>query len=162
MAARPGALSARSSRFSPSRGRDVREERKEWRSQKQEKEDEYLAWARENRRMAEATRARARRGLMKLLKAKQKAGRRERSNDYLVGEEKKRILADNRREVNAIFSARYASTKEVAKMWGGKHSSPTASSQSHQSPRLDKYAQLLARGGSAPTPRSRMAEAVQI
>ena len=135
-AARSGSLSARESRFSHTLGRDLREDRKEWKLQRQEKEDEYIAWARGNRKMTEATRESARKSLMRLLKRKQKAGKMERGNDHLVAEEKKRILANKRKEVNAIYSARYASSSDVAKMWGnGSQAGSTTNLHNGQSPR---------------------------
>lgn len=117
MAARSGALSARAACFSPRRGRDVREQAKELKQKHQENEDEYLSWARANRRMAEDTRSKARKVLQQLLRQKQKTGKKVRDNDILVAEEKRRILSSNRREVAAVYSARFASKHEVSRMW---------------------------------------------
>ena len=120
IAARAGALSARSSAFSPRRGRDVREASKGLRQQKQASEDDYLAWARANRAEAEATRARARKSLLALLRTRQKNCKKERANDSFVTDEKRRILTNNRKEVNAVYRRRFASKQEVARM--GIHS----------------------------------------
>ena len=74
---------------------------------------------RANRSTAEATRKAARKSILRLLKQKQKAGKMERANDIVVQEAKRRVLSAKRKEVAAVYSARFASKGEVARMWGG-------------------------------------------
>jgi len=87
-----------------------------WSSRRQQQEDEYLARARANKASVEATRANARAEKATVLAKRKEAANRERANDFLVAEEKARILEANRKEVAAVYSKRYVSKPE-AKKW---------------------------------------------
>lgn len=115
--ARSGALSARSSCFSPGRGQDKRDAAKMWAQQRQMNEEDYLGEARANRAKAERQKIMTRNSLMALLKARRKHAVKERANDTLVKEERMRILTSNRKEVAVVYKRRFASREEVTKMW---------------------------------------------
>ncbi len=50
-----------------------------------------------------------------LLASKKKAAGKERANDYLVGLEKNRVLANNKKEHHDIYKKKYASADEAAR-----------------------------------------------
>ena len=116
-AARTGPASARAACFSPRRGQEKRDESKQWAQQRAENEDEYLHQATANRLKAERQRALTRKSMMQLMKFRKKEAVKERANDYLVKDEKARILTSNRKEVAAVYARRFASKDQVSRMW---------------------------------------------
>ena len=111
-AARVGVLVARSARLDLTShlGEVKRDEAKHWEVQRQQREDEYLQRARDNRARAHAWRVSAKRSLRSAWKAKVKNAVKERGNDHLVAEEKLRIRQANRKEVQAVYGQRFASS----------------------------------------------------
>jgi hypothetical protein len=97
-------------------GHQKRAESQQWQSERDQSEAEYLARARFNKARATATRSRAAKAIAATLSLRKAAATKERDNDYLVTEEKQRILESNRQEVAEIYSKRFAS-KRAQKEW---------------------------------------------
>lgn len=117
LSARAAPVSARAPYFSPRRGQQKREQSKEWQRQRKENEDEYLARARAFREQAERQRESTKKSMLRLLKSRKKHAAKERANDVRVTERRIHDLERSRREVSAIYRARFATKDEVARMW---------------------------------------------
>ena len=109
-AARSASLTARSASLDVTSrmGEAKREESRQWYQQKQQQEEDYLQRARQNRSRAHEWRLSARRSLRAAWKVKVKAAVKERGNDHLVADAKRSIRQANRKEVQAIYSQRFA------------------------------------------------------
>jgi len=97
------------------KGEAKREEAKSLEHQAKADEEAYLTRAHANRDRARSWTLSARKSVRAVARVKARAASRERANDVLVTEEKLRIRASNRREVQAIYSARFASPEMEAR-----------------------------------------------
>lgn len=115
---RAGLVTARSACESIARhaADEVREGLGQQHRLREQREQTYLAHARAAKTEAEATQRRMRAALHKLLQKRRKLAKRERENNYLVAQERARILESNRREVAAVYSARFASREEAHRL----------------------------------------------
>ena len=99
-------------------GEEKRQHAREWLTRKQAQEADYLAKARANKAATELTRSRVRAEREAVLRARKNQAIKERDNDYLVAEEKARILADNRREAANLYAKRFVGRGQ-ARRWEG-------------------------------------------
>jgi len=83
-------------------------------SMKQQNEEKYHNKAGAAKSQAQAIRERARQEREAMMKEKATHARHERSNDHLVQDEKKRVLAEKRRKAAAVYHERYANAKAAA------------------------------------------------
>jgi len=91
------------------RGQERRDDAKQLSAERSKRDSGYLDKAREGKARAMATRERARAAVAEAAEERRKAAARERSNNYLVHDEKNRILNENKQEVRTIYKARFAS-----------------------------------------------------
>lgn len=96
------------------RGEVKREAAKQRNVERLKRDLTYIERAKANRERAMATRERARVALAEALETRKKGATKERGNDYMVAEEKSRILCANRKEVAQIYKSRFASRGAAA------------------------------------------------
>ena len=126
-------------------GEAKREEARQWHQLRLQQEEDYLHRARQNRSRAHEWRLSARRSLRAAWKVKVKAAVKERSNDHLVADEKRRIRQANRKEVQAIYSQRFADramedmylNSPMARLASALSSSRASTTRSSTSSRFD-------------------------
>jgi len=92
---------------------NTRQATKQWKAEKQRAEEEYLAEAAAKRAAALAGREAARRKAEELKQSNTHHARMERENDFLVHEEKARILARNRVMRMERYKQRFATQDEA-------------------------------------------------
>ena len=108
----PDQLAARAMR----RARGVKEETRQWKTERERRDEEYLERARANRQRALATRASAKKSMEESQNKRKQAAAKERGNDHLVVDTKVRLINSNRREVANIYKQRFASA-QAAEEW---------------------------------------------
>lgn len=120
------------------RAEQKREEAKVWSADRRRGELGYLERARANRERAMATRQAARASVAEALATRKRAATKERANNYLVTEEKARILKNNRVEAATIYRARYATRTAAAEF----NSSPWKALQQALMPRSREHSSV--------------------
>lgn len=100
------------------RGPEKRDDARQWKSQRDQHEAEYIQRARVNRQRAMATRASAKKALSDAVRSRKQLVARERANDVLVAKVKAEIIHSNQREVTTIYRQRFA-TRDSAAAWEG-------------------------------------------